>query len=152
MASFHQNNYWSWWLDHPYNQNDLSLFIFFQAEAITVLHDSNLETNSSQSGGLSNNKNLDRLCNKHLENSTTISTTTKSKHIIIIFLKFEIFLLLEFIWFKDLYCLKLKWSLHVLHMYSLYGICNFNISALKIRQPFIIELYMLHDCHFIKRT
>ena len=73
------------------------IFFFFQAEAITVLHDSNLETNSSQSGGLSNNKNLDRLCNKHLENSTTISTTTKSKHILIIFLKFEIFLLLEFI-------------------------------------------------------
>ena len=73
------------------------LLLFFQAEAITVLHDSNLETNSSQSGGLCNNKNLDRLCNKHLENSTTISTTTKSKHIIIIFLKFEIFLLLEFI-------------------------------------------------------
>ena len=61
-----------------------SLFTyFFQAETITALHDSNLETNSSQSGGLCNNKNLDRLCNKHLENSTTISTTTKSKCLLI---------------------------------------------------------------------
>ena len=52
-----------------------SLFTsFFQAETITALRDSNLETTSSQSGGLCNNKNLDRL-----ENSTTISTTTKSK-------------------------------------------------------------------------
>ena len=57
----------------------LNVYFFFQAEAITVLHDSNLEKNSSHSGGLCDNKNLDMLCNKHLENSTTILTTTKSK-------------------------------------------------------------------------
>ena len=89
---------------------------FFQAEAITVLHDSNLETNSSQSGGLCNNKNLDMLCNKHLENSTTISTTTKSKCLLIFWnLKYDY--LLEFIWFQNLYCLKFKLSLQLLRKY-----------------------------------